>query len=100
MPIKAVQECGCGRGPADDFRPKDHKRVREAMVARRRSRSYVNSQINRVRRMFLFFISFPKHRGGLIKYTYSRVYYPPYFSPTSPLIRMRRGRIRSSEASD
>lgn len=43
-----------GREPADPFRPKDLKRVREAMVAKDWSRNYVNSQVNRVKRMFAY----------------------------------------------
>lgn len=52
--LKVVQECGHGREPADSFRPSDLKRVREAMVARKWSRNYINAQINRVKRMFRF----------------------------------------------
>jgi hypothetical protein len=29
-----VQECGYGREPADSFRPRDLKKVREAMIAK------------------------------------------------------------------
>ena len=50
--LAVLQEQGYGREPADVFRPKDLKKVREAMVAKSWSRSYVNSQVNRVRRMF------------------------------------------------
>lgn len=41
-----------GRTDADAFRPKDLLRVREAMVRRDWSRNYINSQINRIKRMF------------------------------------------------
>ena len=50
--LKIVQACGYGREPADSFRPKDLKKVREAMIARDWSRSYVNHQITRIKRMF------------------------------------------------
>ena len=52
--MAVVQETGHGREFADAFRPKDLKKVREAMIARGWSRNYVNAQINRVRRMFAF----------------------------------------------
>lgn len=52
--LKAVQECGYGREPADSFRPSDLKRVREAMIARKWSRNYINAQINRIKRMYRF----------------------------------------------
>jgi integrase len=42
------------RGCAVAFRPRDLKKVREAMVAKRWSRTYVNSQVNRVKRMFAY----------------------------------------------
>jgi integrase len=41
-----------GRSPATDFGPKALKAVRQEMVREGWSRSYVNHQINRVRRMF------------------------------------------------
>lgn len=47
-----LQEQGYGREPADAFRPSDLKKVREAMVARQWSRNYINSQVNRIKRMF------------------------------------------------
>lgn len=43
-----------GSTPAEEFRPKDLKRVREAMVRKGWSRNYVNSQVNRVKRMFAY----------------------------------------------
>jgi hypothetical protein len=49
-----LQEQGYGREPADAFRPRDLKKVREAMVAKNWSRSYSNSQVNRVKRMFAY----------------------------------------------
>ena len=52
--LAVLQEQGYGREPADAFRPKDLKKVREAMVAKNWSRSYVNSQVNRVKRMFAY----------------------------------------------
>jgi integrase len=52
--LKVVQECGYGREPANAFRPKDLKRIREAMVKKDWSRGYINHQIARVRRMFSF----------------------------------------------
>jgi len=50
--LKVVQECGYGREPGDAFRPRDLKRVRDAMIAKGWSRNYVNAQVNRVKRMF------------------------------------------------
>ena len=50
--LKVLQECGYGREPADAFRPKDLKKVRKAMIAKKWSRNYINSQVNRVKRMF------------------------------------------------
>ncbi len=50
--LTVVQDAGYGRELADSFRPRDLKKVREAMVARGWSRTYVNSQVNRVKRMF------------------------------------------------
>lgn len=50
--LKVVQECGFGSEFADSFRPKDLKLVRDAMIKRGWSRGYINSQINRVKRMF------------------------------------------------
>src|SRR4051812_22676902 len=47
-----MQEDGYGREPAEDFRPKDLKKVRDGMIARNWSRNYINSQINRIKRMF------------------------------------------------
>ena len=41
-----------GRSPAHEFGPKALKAVRRAMIARGWARSYVNHQINRVKRMF------------------------------------------------
>jgi integrase len=41
-----------GRTPAVEFGPKCLKAVRDAMVGKRWARSYVNHQVNRVRRMF------------------------------------------------
>jgi integrase len=52
--LKVIQDCGFGREPAETFRPKDLKTVREAMVKKDWSRSYINRQICRVRRMFAF----------------------------------------------
>lgn len=52
--LAVLQEQGYGREPGDAFRPKDLKKVREAMVAKRWSRTYVNSQVNRVKRMFAY----------------------------------------------
>ncbi len=52
--LTVLQEQGYGREPADAFRPKDLKRVREAMIAKNWSRSYVNSQVNRIKRMFAY----------------------------------------------
>jgi len=50
--LKVLQECGYGREPADSFRPKDLKTVRDAMVKKNWSRNYINCQINRIKRMF------------------------------------------------
>ena len=50
--LKILQACGYGREPADVFRPKDLKQVREVMIQKGWSRSYINSQINRVKHMF------------------------------------------------
>lgn len=50
--LKVVQACGYGREPADAFRPKDLKKVREAMVGMGWSRAYVNHQTTRIKRMF------------------------------------------------
>jgi integrase len=52
--LAVLQEEGYGREPADSFRPKDLKKVREAMVAKNWSRTYTNSQVNRIRRMFAY----------------------------------------------
>jgi len=52
--LAIVRECGYGREPADEFRPKDLKRVRKAMVAKKWCRGYINHQIARVKRMFAF----------------------------------------------
>ncbi len=52
--LAVLQEQGYGREPADAFRPRDLKKVREAMIAKQWSRGYVNSQVNRVRRMFAY----------------------------------------------
>jgi integrase len=52
--LKVLQEEGYGREPADAFRPKDLKKVRDAMVAKKWSRNYVNAQVNRVKRMFAY----------------------------------------------
>jgi integrase len=41
-----------GRTPARNFGPKSLKSVREAMLARKWSRGYVNHQVSRVRRVF------------------------------------------------
>jgi len=50
--LKVVNECGYGREPADAFRPRDLKQVRDAMIQKGWARTYINSQVNRVRRMF------------------------------------------------
>jgi integrase len=50
--LKVLQECGYGGEPADAFRPRDLKTTRDAMIAKGWSRSYVNAQINRLKRMF------------------------------------------------
>ncbi len=50
--LKVLQEAGYGREAADSFRPKDLKKVREAMIAKKWSRNYVNHQVARVKRMF------------------------------------------------
>jgi hypothetical protein len=52
--LVVVQEQGYGREPADCFRPHDLKKVREAMIAKRWSRTYINSQVNLGKRMFAF----------------------------------------------
>jgi integrase len=52
--LAVLQEQGYGREPADAFRPRDLKKVREAMVAKDWSRTYINSQVNRVKRMFAY----------------------------------------------
>jgi integrase len=52
--LKVVQQCGYGNQAADDFRPKDLKKVREAMTEKGWSRNYINSQVNRVKRMFQY----------------------------------------------
>ncbi|MGH7169636.1 MAG: tyrosine-type recombinase/integrase [Gemmataceae bacterium] len=52
--LTVLQVQGYGREPADAFRPKDLKKVREAMTAKNWSRSYINSQVNRVKRMFAY----------------------------------------------
>ncbi|MHB1422839.1 MAG: tyrosine-type recombinase/integrase [Gemmataceae bacterium] len=52
--LAVLQEQGYGREPGDAFRPRDLKKVREAMVAKNWARTYVNSQVNRVKRMFAF----------------------------------------------
>ena len=50
--LKVVQQCGYGREAADGFRPRDLKKVREAMIEKKWCRNYVNSQVNRIKRMF------------------------------------------------
>ena len=50
--LNVLLDQGYGREPADAFRPRDLKKVREAMVAKNWSRSYINSQVSRVKRMF------------------------------------------------
>ena len=52
--LAVLQEQGYGREPADAFRPRDLKMVREAMVAKNWARTYINSQVNRVKRMFAY----------------------------------------------
>src|SRR5262245_3491265 len=52
--LAVLQEQGFAREPADAFRPRDLKKVREAMVAKNWSPTYVNSQVNRVKRMFAY----------------------------------------------
>ncbi len=52
--LAVLQEQGYGREPADAFRPRDLKKVREAMVAKDWSRTYINSQVNRVKRRFAY----------------------------------------------
>ena len=52
--LAVLQEQGYGREPADAFRPKDLKKVREAMIGKNWSRNYLNSQVNRVKRMFAY----------------------------------------------
>jgi integrase len=46
-----------GRTPARDFGPKKLKNVRQAMIAKNWCRTYVNHQIDRVRRMFRWAVS-------------------------------------------
>jgi integrase len=50
--LQVLRECGYGGEPADAFRASDLKKVREAMVEKKWSRKYINSQVNRVKRMF------------------------------------------------
>jgi len=52
--LAVLQQEGYGREPADAFRHRDLKKVREAMIAKRWSRNYINSQINRIKRMFAY----------------------------------------------
>jgi integrase len=52
--LTVLQEQGYGREPADAFRPRDLKKVREAMVAKNWSRTYINSQVNRIKRIFAY----------------------------------------------
>ncbi|HEV3235339.1 MAG TPA: hypothetical protein VGZ25_00020, partial [Gemmataceae bacterium] len=52
--LKIVQACGYGPECANSFRPKDLKHIREAMIAKKWSRGYINHQIARVKRMFAF----------------------------------------------
>jgi len=52
--LAVLQEQGYGREPADAFRPRDLKKVREAMIAKNWARSYINCQVNRVKRMFAY----------------------------------------------
>jgi integrase len=52
--LGVVQACCYGPEPADAFRPKDLKKVREAMIAKKWSRGYINHQILRVKRMFAY----------------------------------------------
>ena len=52
--LKVVQECGYGEELAESFRPKDLKKVREAMIAKDWSRGYVNHQVIRIKRMFAY----------------------------------------------
>ncbi len=52
--LDVVQACGFGREPADAFRPRDLKKVREAMIAKEWSRGYINHQSIRIKRMFAF----------------------------------------------
>ncbi|MBI2808656.1 MAG: site-specific integrase [Planctomycetes bacterium] len=52
--LAAIQECGYGPEPADAFRPKDLKKVRDCMIAKNWSRGYLNHQVIRIKRMFAY----------------------------------------------
>jgi hypothetical protein len=52
--LTVVQECGYGCEFADSFRPRELKKVREAMIAKKSSRKYINHQVTRIKRMFRF----------------------------------------------
>jgi integrase len=52
--LVVLQGCGYGPEPADSFRPKDLKKVCEAMIAKKWSRGYINHQVIRLKRMFAY----------------------------------------------
>jgi hypothetical protein len=51
---KSKADCNFRREPADAVRPRDLKKVHEAMIAKNWSRSYISSQVNRVKFMFAY----------------------------------------------
>jgi len=52
--LTVLQEQAYGREPADAFRPKDLEKAQVAMIAKGWSRNYINSQVNRIKRMFKY----------------------------------------------